>query len=136
MPRIVQTRVYVYTSYVYKLCCLCLGYVLPELPKVSMGSLDRSVTGIDLADVIESLQSYLLNSSLEQIKRCVHFLRTCSVVVPGRSRNKNSEDRKSTGDRSSDEPCPEVRYSSHHSGPPNSPEAEDYPHSSPVLTIA
>ena len=55
-----------YTSYVLKLCCMCLGHVLPELPKVSLCSHDRSVTGIDLADVIEPLQNYLLNNSLEQ----------------------------------------------------------------------
>ena len=55
-------------------------------------------------------------------------VRTCSVAVPGTSRNNNSENRESTGDRSSDDPCPEVRYSSPHSGHLNTPEAEDYPH--------
>ena len=53
---------------------------------------------------------------------------TCSVAVPGTSRNNNSENRETTGDRSSDDPRPEVRYSSHHSGHLNSPEAEDYHH--------
>ena len=53
---------------------------------------------------------------------------TCSVAVPGTSRNNNSEYRETTEDRSSDDPCLEVRYSSHHSGHQNSPEAEDYPH--------
>ena len=56
-------------------------------------------------------------------------VRTCSVAVPGTSRNNNSEKRETTGDRSSDNPCPEVRYSSRHSGQINSPEAEDGPHS-------
>ena len=54
------------TSYVLKLCFMCLGHVLPELPKVSLCSLDQSVTGIDLADVIEPLQNHLLNNSLKQ----------------------------------------------------------------------
>ena len=27
-----------YTSYVLKLCCLCLGHVVPDLPSVSLGS--------------------------------------------------------------------------------------------------
>ena len=54
--------------------------------------------------------------------------RTCSGAVPGVPRNNNSENRETTGDCSSDDPCPEVRYSSHHSGQLNSPEAEDYPH--------
>ena len=41
-----------YTSYVFKLCCLCLGHVVPDLPNVSLGSSNRSVPGVDLADVI------------------------------------------------------------------------------------
>ena len=55
-------------------------------------------------------------------------VRTCSVAVPGTARNNNSENRETTGDRSSDDPCLEVRYSSHNSGHLNSPDAEDYPH--------
>ena len=54
-------------------------------------------------------------------------VRTCSVAVPGTSRNNNSENRETTGDRSSDDPCPEVRYTSHHSGKLNSPKAVVYP---------
>ena len=50
--------------------------------------------------------------------------RTCSVVVPGSSRNNNSENREITGDRSSDAPCPEVGYISHHSAHLNSAAAE------------
>ena len=45
------------TSYVFKLCCLCLGHIVPELPNVSLGSPNRTVSGVDLADVIEPLQS-------------------------------------------------------------------------------
>ena len=33
-------------------------------------------------------------------------VRTCSVEVPGTSRNNNSEIRETTGDRSPDDPCP------------------------------
>ena len=33
-------------------------------------------------------------------------VRTCSVAVPGTSRNINSENRETTGDRSLDDPCP------------------------------
>ena len=51
-------------------------------------------------------------------------VRTCSVAVPGTSRNNNSENRETTGDRSSDSPCPEVGYFSHHSGHLNSPETK------------
>ena len=56
-------------------------------------------------------------------------VRTCSVAVLGTSRNNNSENRETTGDRSSDNPYPEVWYFSHHSGQLNSPEAENHPHS-------
>ena len=55
-------------------------------------------------------------------------VRTRSVAVPGTSRNNNSENREATGDRSSDNPCPEARYFSRHSGQINSPEAENDPH--------
>ena len=55
-----------YTSHVFKLCCLCLGDVVPELPNVLLGSPNRSVMGVDLADVIELLQSFLSNSCSEQ----------------------------------------------------------------------
>ena len=50
----------------FKLCCLCLGHIVPELPNVSLGSPDRS-SAVDLADVIEPLQCYLLTCSAEQI---------------------------------------------------------------------
>ena len=51
-------------------------------------------------------------------------VRTCSVSVPGTSRNNNSENRETTGDRSLDDLCPEVGYFSHHSGRFNSPDTE------------
>ena len=55
-------------------------------------------------------------------------VRTCSVAVPGTSRNSNSENREPTGDGFLGDPCPEVRYSSHHCGNLNIPEVEDYSH--------
>ena len=55
-------------------------------------------------------------------------VRTCSVAVPETSRNSNSENREPIGDRSLDDPCPEARFSSHHSGDLNTPEVEDYLH--------
>ena len=56
-------------------------------------------------------------------------VRICSVAVPGTSRNGNSENQETTGDRSSGNHYPEVGYFSHHSGHLNSPEAENNPHS-------
>ena len=67
---------------------------------------------------LSKLDEFLLNPQV----------RTCSLAVPRTSRNNNSENRETTGVRSSDDPCPEVRYSSHHFGHLCSPEAEDYPH--------
>ena len=60
-------------------------------------------------------------------------VRTCSVAVPGTSRNSNSENREPTGDRPVDDPCPEVGFSSHHCGNLNSPEVKDYPHSNEMF---
>ena len=71
-----------YTSYVFKLCCLCLGHVVSELRKSSLGSPDRSVTVVDLADVIELLQSYSLNSSSDQNKITkVESLSSCVEIL-------------------------------------------------------
>ena len=74
-----------YTAYVFKLCCLCLGHVVPELPSVSLGSPDRNSSAVDLSDLIEPLQSYLLTCNTEQnifssadsISSCVEMLAEC-----------------------------------------------------------
>ena len=81
-------------------------------------SKDFSRTGSRILGALSKLDEFLLNAQV----------RTCSAAVPGTSRNDKSENRETTGDRSSDDPCPEVRYFSHHSGHLNSLEAEDYPH--------
>ena len=67
---------------------------------------------------LSKLDEFLLNPQV----------RTCSVAVPGTSRNSDSENREPTGDRSLNDPCPEVVCSSHHSGHLNSSEVEEYPH--------
>ena len=82
-------------------------------------SKEFSRTESRILGALSKLDEFLLNSQV----------RTCSVAVPGTSRNNNSENRETTGDRSSDDPCPEVGYSSHDSGHLNSPKAENYPHS-------
>ena len=53
---------------------------------------------------------------------------TCSVAVPGTSRNSDSGNREPNGDRSPNDPCPEAMVSSHHFGNLNSSEMEKYPH--------
>ena len=57
-------------------------------------------------------------------------VRTCSVAVPGTSRNNNSKNRETTGDRSSGDPCPKARSFFRHSGQISSPEAKTDPHNS------
>ena len=56
-------------------------------------------------------------------------VRTCSVAVPGTSRNTILKNWQTTGDRSSVDPYPELGCFSHHSGQLNSPETETNPHS-------
>ena len=58
-------------------------------------------------------------SKLDEILRNPQ-LRTSSVAVPGTSRDSNSENRETTGERTSEDPCPELIFSSHHSGHLNS----------------
>ena len=60
---------------------------------------------------LSKLDEFLLNPQVQ----------TCSVAVPGTSRNSSSGIRETIGDRSSDNPYPEARFSSHHSGHLNSP---------------
>ena len=55
-------------------------------------------------------------------------VRTCSVAVQGTSRNANSENRETHGNRSSTDPYPEMGYFPHHSGQLNSPETETISH--------
>ena len=66
---------------------------------------------------LSKLDEFLLNPQV----------RTCSVVQ-GASRNANSENRETHGDRSSNDPYPEGGNFPHHSGQLNSSEAETYPH--------
>ena len=67
---------------------------------------------------LSKLDEFLLNQQV----------RTCSVAVAGTSGNNSSENRETTGDRSSDNPYPKVGYFSHHSGQLNIPETETNPH--------
>ena len=82
-------------------------------------SKEFSSTESRILGALSKLDDFLLNPQV----------RTCSVVVPGTSRKSNSENREPTGDRSLHDLCPEVRYSSFHSGNLKSPEVEEYPHS-------
>ena len=65
------------------------GMVTKKLSK------EFSRTESRILGVLSKLDDFLLNP----------LVRTCSVAVPGTSRNNNSENRETTGDRSSDDPC-------------------------------
>ena len=75
-------------------------------------------TASRILDALSKLDEFLLNPQV----------RTCSVAVQGTSRNVNSENRETHGDRSSNDPYPGVGFFPHHSGPFNSPEAETNSH--------
>ena len=54
---------------------------------------------------------------------------TCSVAVPGTSRNINSENREPTGDRSLNDPGPKVVFSAYNTSNLNDSEQEETYHS-------
>ena len=62
-------------------------------------SKEVSRTESRILDAMSKLDDLLLNPQV----------RTCSIAVPGTSRNSNSENREHFGDRSLDDPCPEAR---------------------------
>ena len=88
-------------------------------------SKDISWTESRFLGALSKLDEFLLNSQI----------RTCSVAVPGTSRNSHSENREPTGGRSPDDRCPEARISSDHSGNLNSSEVEEYPHNYEELSF-
>ena len=55
-------------------------------------------------------------------------VRTCSVAVPGTSRNNDLENREPTGDSSLGDPCPEAVFSTYHSSNLNNSEQEETHH--------
>ena len=93
-------------------------------------SKEFSKTESRILGALSKLDEFLLNPQV----------RTCSVAVQGTSRNANSENRETHGDRSSDDPYPEVGYFPHHSGQLTSPEAETNSHmvteTYPLITSA
>ena len=104
----------------------------PELTQDCISQVSEEIEGRvtkKLSNEFSKTESRILGAS----SKLYEFLlspqvRTCSVAVPGTSRNTNLENRENLGDRSSDDPYPEVGYFSHHSGQLNSPETETNPH--------
>ena len=86
-------------------------------------SKESSRTESRILGALSKLDEFLLNPQV----------RTSSVAVPGTSRNSDSENREPTGDRSLNDPCPEVVCSSHYSGHLNSSEVDEILTTSPPL---
>ena len=134
-----------------------LAAVSRETPESSRGSRGRNVLDPELTqDYISQVSEEIKGRVTEKLSKEFNktesrilgalsnfdeFLqnpqvRTCSVVQ-GASRNANSENRETHGDRSSNDPYPEGGYFPHHSGQLNSPETQfnshvvtkTYPHS-------
>ena len=81
-------------------------------------SKEFSKTESRILGALSKLDDLLLNPQVQ----------TCSVAFQGISRNANSENRVTHGDRFSDDPYPEVGYFLNHSGQLNSPETETNSH--------
>ena len=79
-------------------------------------SKEFSRTDSRILGALSKLDEFLLNPQV----------RTCSVAVPGTSRNNDSEKREPTGDRSLGDPCPEAVFSVCHSGNLNSEQDETH----------
>ena len=77
-----------------------------------------SKTESRILGALSKIDEFLLNPQV----------RTCSVAVQGKSGNVNLENRKTHGDRFSNDSYPEVGYFPHHSGQLNSSEAETNSH--------
>ena len=82
-------------------------------------SKEVSRTESRILGALSKLDEFLLNPQV----------RTCSVAVPGTSKNSNSENREPTGDRSLSDPCPEAVFFSHHSDNVDGSELEESHHS-------
>ena len=77
-------------------------------------SRDFSRTETRILVALSKVEEFLLNPQV----------RTCSVAVPGTSRNNGSENREPTGDRSLGDSCPEAVFSACHSNNLNDSEQE------------
>ena len=56
-----------YALHVSKLCCSCLGHIVPSMPKVELGSRRIGSANADLSCIIEPLQGFLVSSDSSNI---------------------------------------------------------------------
>ena len=104
----------------------------PELTQHYISQVSEEIEGRvtkKLSNEFNKTESRILGALSKLDKLLVYpQVRTCSVAVQETSRNANSENRETHGDRSSNDPYPEVGYFPHHSGQLNSPETETNSH--------
>ena len=99
----------------------CISQVFEEVTRrvTKKFSKEFSRTESRILGTLSRLDEFVLNPQV----------RTCSVAVPGTTRNNDSENQEPTGDRSLGDPCPEVVFSTYHSGNLNDSEQEETHHS-------
>ena len=126
-----------------------LAAVSRETPEGSRGSKGQNVLDLELtqeyisqvSEEIEGRVTKKLSKEFSKTEPCIlgtlskldEFLLnpqvgTCSVAVQGTTGNANSENREAHGDRSPNDPYPEVGCFPHLSGQLNSPETETISH--------
>ena len=81
-------------------------------------SKEFSQTESRILGALSKLDEFLLNPQV----------RTCSVAVPGTSKNSNSKNREPTGDHSLNDPRPKVVFSAYHTSNLNDSDQEETHH--------
>ena len=104
----------------------------PETAKEYFSQVSEEIEGRvtkKLSKELSRTESFILGalSKLDEVLLNPQ-VRTCSVAVPGTSRNSDSGNREPNGHRSPNDPCREAVVSSHHSGNLNGLELKEYPH--------
>ena len=90
----------------------------PELTQDYISPVSEEIEGRvtqKLSEEFSKTESRILGALLKLDEFLLNpQVRTCSVAVHGTSRNANSENRETHGDRSSNDPCPDVGFFPHH----------------------
>ena len=124
IPRLVQTKTPENTRNSQSQNTLDLGMAKEYISQVSE-EIEVRVTkklSKELSRTVSRIFGAL--SKLDEFFQSPQFL-TCSVAVPGTSRNNNSENREPSGDRSLGNPCPEAVFSACHSSNMNESEQDE-----------
>ena len=98
----------------------CISHVSEEVEGRVTEKLSKNFSRTEsrFLGVLSKLDEFLLSPQV----------RTCSVSVPGTSRNNDLENREPTVDLSQNDPCPEAAFSTYHSSIINDSEQEETHH--------